>query len=67
MCAICDSVKKTTSYTEEEVQSLLDRIGELVAKGKPVEHFREAMDKLLGTAGNVDEELDELWERNRDK
>lgn len=59
MCATC---KKLPTMTSDQG---LKTIGEAIKKGADPEHFKAALDKLLGTIEpEQDAERDEAWERS---
>ncbi len=60
MCRVCDEV------TNLSQRNGLIRISQAIKDGTPPEHFKKAMDKLLGTEEpEVVEEADEAFERSR--
>lgn len=58
MCQVCKEAAKLPR------KSALDKIGQAMKKGKDPEHFKAALDRLLGTEEpEQNEALDAAWER----
>ena len=60
MCRICTEAKKLPA------SAALKKIGDAMKNGKDPEHFKKALDKLLGTEEpEQDTALDRAWERSK--
>jgi hypothetical protein len=60
MCRICDDAKKLSA----DHAKALKLIGDAIKAGKPAEHFKATLDKLLGTEEpEIDEDKDNAFER----
>ena len=63
MCKICQTMK-TAKTAHQRVRALAQMALAVRAEKVPQSHFQEAMDVMLGTTlQEQDEELDDAWER----